>query len=351
MITAKTFGKLPSGDNAVLYSLVNESGSHVDICNYGGILVSIVVPDTEGKAGDVLLGCKTVEDYIPNNGYLGALIGRVGNRIGKGRCVLNGKQLVLAQNNGENHLHGGDHGFNEKVWDARTVPGEGEDSLVLTTVSEDGEENYPGRLEVKVTYTFTDKNELKIHYEAVSDKDTLCNLTNHAYFNIGGEGGDKITGEYIQINADAFTPTDAALIPTGELRCVEGTPFDLRKPVRIGDRIDDKTCDQLVYGQGYDHNFCLNGTGLREAAVVTDPKSGRVMKVYTDLPGVQFYAGNCLDGTMKGKCGRVYTPRDALCLETQNYPDAVNHPEFPDAVLKAGEKYDHTTIYAFSVTD
>ena len=347
MITAKTFGKLPCGCNAVLYSMINASGAHVDVCNYGGILVSIVVPDASGKLGDVLLGYDSVEGYMPTNGYMGALIGRIGNRIDHGKCTLNGKEMQLAQNSNGHHLHGGNVGFNEKVWNVTAKPGEGEDSLVLTVFSPDGEENYPGNLNVTVTYTFTDDNALSIHYEATSDKDTFLNMTNPAYFNIGGEGGDKIYDQIITIHADRFTPTDATLIPTGELKDVTGTVFDLRGGVRIGDRIDLDD-PQLKAGQGYDHNFCLNGEGMREAVVLTDPKSGRVMKVITDQPGVQFYASNCLTETKTGKCGHGYTPRDGLCLETQCYPDAPNHANFPSIVLKAGEKYDTTTTYAFS---
>lgn len=348
MISQKPFG-VANGENVTLYTMTNKTGASVSVSSYGGILVSIVVPDKDGKLSDVLLGCSSVEGYIPTNGYVGALIGRVGNRIGKGECTLNGKELHLAKNDGGvNHLHGGDSGFNEKIWSVSAVEGVEEDHLLLTLVSPDGEEGYPGTLHVQVTYSFNDKDELKIHYEAVSDKDTLCNLTNHAYFNLNGEGGEKITNHIIQINANYYTPTDSALIPTGELRSVEGTLFDLRKGVRIGDRIDSKEDEQLVNGGGYDHNFCINGSGMRIGAVVSDPDSGRVMTVCTNLPAVQFYAGNMLNGKMIGKCGRAYTPRDGLCLETQTYPDAIHHPNFPTSVLKAGEKYDTTTIYAFS---
>lgn len=345
MITKRSFGTLPTGEETTLYTLKNASGEYVEICDYGGILVSLYVRDKDGALGDVLLGCKSAADYSPNNGYIGALIGRVGNRINKGECVLNGAALKLACNSSGNHLHGGDHGFNEKIWKAEPING---DSLRLSIVSPDGEEGYPGELKLDVTYTFTDKCELSIHYEAVSDKDTLVNLTNHAYFNLNGEGGAKVTNQWISINADAFTPCDAGLIPTGEIRPVDGTHFDFREARRIGDEIDNFADDQLRYGGGYDHNFCIPGKGFRKAAEVYSPDTGRVMTVYTDQPAVQFYAGNMLDGTMPGKCGRKYTPRDALCLETQNYPDAVNHPNFPNPVLKAGEKYDTRTVYAFT---
>ena len=346
MITSRDFGKLPCGEPAKLYKIENASGAYVEITNYGGIIVSIVVPDREGKLGDVLLGCKTVEDYIPNNGYLGALIGRIGNRINQGKCVLNGKELQLARNSNGHHLHGGDHGFNEKVWAVEELPEK--NALRMSIVSPAGEENYPGELKVCVTYAFNDRCELSLHYEAEASEDTLVNLTNHAYFNLNGEGGAKITNHVITIHAERFTPGDAGLIPTGELKSVAGTFFDLRQPTRIGDHIDDFSDDQLKAGGGYDHNFCLDGEGLREAVVLESPETGRVMRVCTDQPGVQFYAGNALDGTMNGKCGRKYTPRDGMCLETQNYPDAINHPNFPSCVFGPGRKYDYTTIYAFS---
>jgi len=347
MITQKPFGKV-NGQEVTLYTMTNNSGWSCSVTNYGGILVSINVPDKDGNLGDILLGCSSVEGYIPTNGYVGALIGRVGNRIDSGKATLNGVELTLAKNDGGvNHLHGGNVGFNEKIWNVEPVEEGGYDKLVLTTTSPDGEEGYPGNMDVKVTYAFTNCGKLVIHYEATSDKDTLCNLTNHAYFNLNGEGGNKVTEQIMQINADYFTPVGASLIPTGELRPVDGTPFDLRKGVRIGDRIDDTTDEQIRYGGGYDHNFCCNGEGLREIAKVTDPASGRVMTVQTDLPAVQFYAANMLN-TMIGKCGREYGPRDGLCLETQTYPDAINHPNFPTCVLKAGEKYDTKTIYEFS---
>lgn len=350
MITQKAFGKV-NGNEVQLYTMTNKNGWSASVTNYGGILVSIIVPDRNGKMDDVLLGCTSVEGYIPTNGYVGALIGRFGNRINSGRCSLNGQNLVLAKNDGGvNHLHGGNSGFNEKIWNVETQENDGYDSLVLTTFSPDGEEGYPGNMDVKVTYSFTDCGKLVIHYEATSDKDTLCNMTNHAYFNLNGEGGAKVTEQIMQINADCFTPVGETLIPTGEIRSVEGTPFDLRKGVKIGDNIDADD-EQIRIGCGFDHNYCLNGEGMREGAKVTDPATGRVMTMYTDQPAVQFYAGVMLDGNMIGKCGRGYTRCDGLCLETQTYPDAINHPDFPTCVLKAGEKYDTKTIYEFGVAE
>ena len=296
-IVHNPFGKLPGGETATLYTLTNARGESVSITNYGGIITAIRVMDRAGQLADVVLGCDSVEKYVPNNGYLGALIGRVGNRINRGQCTLNGKKLQLAANSNGHHLHGGNVGFDQKLWAAQTQAGEGYDQLTLTTFSPDGEEHYPGNLEVKVTYRWNDRSELSIHYQAQSDQDTLCSLTNHSYFNLRGEL---------------------------------------------------ETDEQLGFGGGYDHNFALNGSGMRRVAAVCEPESGRRMEVYTDMPGVQFYGGNMLDGTMQGKSGHGYMPREGLCLETQFYPDSINHPNFPDSVLRAGAKYDYTTVYAFS---
>lgn len=347
-ISVKAFGTLPDGRTADLYTLTNAGGASVSITNYGGILVSIVVPDRDGKPGDVLLGCKTVTDYLPNDGYLGALIGRIGNRVNRGHCVLNGREIQLNCNSGAHHLHGGNSGFNEKLWEAEAL--DAENALKLRCFSPDGEENYPGNLSVTVTYSWNDQNELGIHYQAVSDQDTMVNLTNHAYFNIDGEGAGVIDDQIITIRADAFTPTDETLIPTGEIRDVSGTVFDLRKPTRLGDGLaKTQQDDQLRAGGGYDQNFCLNGEGYREVASVYSPATGRVLTVLTDQPGIQLYTGNSLGGNMPGKCGHCYGKREALCLETQTYPDAINHANFPGCVLRAGETYDHLTTYRFSV--
>jgi aldose 1-epimerase len=343
------FGRLPGGEGAFLYTMTNARGESVSITNYGGIVTAVRVLDRAGQLADVVLGCDTVEKYVPNNGYLGALIGRVGNRINRGRCVLNGQALQLAANSNGHHLHGGDVGFDKKLWAVEEKCAQGLDQLILTAFSPDGEEHYPGNLQVKVTYGWSDEGELSIHYQARSDKDTLCSLTNHSYFNLRGEGSGLISDQMIEINADRFTVVDKDCIPSGELRPVEGTPFDLRTPKCIQDGLDQvETDEQMGFGGGYDHNFALNGSGMRRAAMVFDPESGRKMQVYTDMPGVQFYAGNMLDGTMQGKCGHAYQPREGLCLETQFYPDSINHPNFPDSVLRAGQEYDFTTVYAFS---
>ena len=345
-ITKTSFGKLPSGREADLYILKNASGASVEITNYGGILRAINVPDRDGKIGNVLLGYDDVNGYIPCVGYIGALIGRVGNRIAKGAFELNGQRYQLAKNEGgKNHLHGGDSGFNCKFWDATPLEGICEDSLILRYTSADGEENYPGELKVMVTYTFTDDNELYIHYEAVSDKDTLCNLTNHAYFNLAGEGGD-ILDHNIAINADTFTVVDDECIPTGEMRPVDGTPFDLREGRRIGEAIDADD-EQIRFGKGYDHNFNLNDDETDFAVEVREPATGRVMRVFTDMPAVQFYAGNMLEGVNPGRTGHLYHKREGFCLETQFAPDSINHENFPDSVLRAGEKYDFMTVFTF----
>lgn len=351
-ITKASFGRLPCGAQADLYILKNKSGASVEITNYGGIIKSIFVPDRDGKLADVTLGYNDVTGYIPCAGYLGALIGRVGNRIKAGKFTLNGKEYQLAKNEGgKNHLHGGDKGFDAKLWNAIPLEGICEDSLILKLTSVDGDENYPGNLTIMVTYTFTDESDLIIRYEAVSDRDTLVNLTNHSYFNLSGEAsGNTILDHSLEINADTFTVVDDGCIPTGEMRDVENTPFDFREAKRIGDEIDADD-EQLRFGKGYDHNFNLNDDGIRFAARLRDPESGRTMDVLTDMPAVQFYAGNMLEGVHPGKSGRVYKKREGLCLETQFAPDSINRPEFPDSVLRAGEKYDFATIFIFGTED
>ena len=351
-IVKKPFGKTPDGHDADLYILTNNHGSSVEITNFGGILRAVNVPDRDGNVASVVLGYSSVEGYTPLNGYLGALIGRVGNRIANGECVVDGQKLTLAKNEaGRTHLHGGDVGFDRKLWDATPVEGVCEDHLILKYVSPDGEEGYPGTLKVMVTYTFTDEDELVIRYEAVSDRDTLCNLTNHSYFNLAGEGSGSIEDHVFEFNCDTFTVVDEFSIPTGEQRDVTGTPFDLREPTRIGDGLAKTASDQqMTFGGGYDHNFNINDpdAGLRFAVGVRDPKSGRTMDVFTDMPAVQFYTANMLEGINPGACGRLYVPREGFCLETQFAPDSINHPNFPDSVLRANEKYDFTTIFSFS---
>ena len=332
--------------SAELYTLTNSKGMEAAITNYGARVVSLKVPDRAGRFADVVLGFDSLDGYLQTNPYFGAIVGRYGNRIGKGTFKLNGVQYTLARNNGENALHGGIKGFDKVFWKTkeRNTPG-----IELTYLSKDGEEGYPGNLSVTVIYTLGDDNSLRIDYLATTDKDTVVNLTNHSYFNLAGQGEGDILKHQMVINADRFTPVDAGLIPTGELRMVAGTPFDFRAPTAIGARIDGAD-EQLVRGKGYDHNFVLNRTRdvLTLAAWASDPQSGRVMEVETTEPGVQFYTGNFLDGTIHGKGGKVYPKRAAFCLETQHFPDSPNKPDFPPAVLKAGGKYQSTTVYRFS---
>lgn len=350
MINKEFFGKKPDGSEVYAYTLTNKSGASARILTMGGIIANLYMPDRDGKLADVIFGFDSVDDYLNGGGYQGALIGRYGNRIGSGRFTLNGVTYQLALNdNGKNHLHGGNVGFNQKLWDA--VPFETSDScgLILTLTSPDGEENYPGKLDVKVTYTLTDKNELKIHYEAESDADTIVNLTNHSYFNLGGYSSGNILDHTLWVDADSITEINGDLIATGKAYPVDGTPFDFRKPEKIGARIESDD-PQVKFGGGYDHNFNLNkGSAFAKAAELYDEKSGRVMSVYTDQPGVQIYTSNMMNGDVKFKGGLAQIPRSAICLETQHAPDSPNHPEFPTTTLRAGEKYDTTTVYAFGV--
>jgi aldose 1-epimerase len=315
---------------------------------FGGIVVSLKVPDKNGKLDDVVLGFDSPGDYVKNHDYFGALIGRYGNRIAKGKFALDGKDYVLATNNGPNHLHGGKFGFDQRVWEADEAESEPGRALVLKYVSKDGEEGYPGTLSVKVRYAVTDSNELKIEYSAITDKPTIVNLTQHSYFNLAGQGSGDILGHELTIVADRFTPVDSTLIPTGELRPVEGTPMDFRVPVAIGARINQKD-QQLIFGGGYDHNWVLTrkDSTLSLAASLHDPTSGRVMDVWTTEPGLQFYSGNFLNGSAVGKGGKTYNYRNGLCLETQHFPDSPNKPQFPSTVLRPGENYMTTTLYRF----
>lgn len=345
----ESFGNLPSGEEVQLYTLTNKNGMEARIMTYGGIIVSLKVPDRQGKLADVVLGFDNLDAYVKGHPYFGALVGRYGNRIGGGKFELEGQTYTLAQNNGPNHLHGGLEGFDKKVWKAETAESPDGPRLVLRYVSADGEEGYPGELSVKVTYTLTSDNSLRIDYEATTDKATVLNLTNHSYFNFKDGGASPILDHEMLLNADRFTPVDETLIPTGELPPVEGTPFDFRTPVAIGARIEADD-EQISYGGGYDHNFVLNrqADGLSLAARVYEPTTGRVMEVLTTEPAVQFYTGNFLDGTLTGKGGAVYRKRAAFCLETQHYPDSPNWPEFPSTVLKPGETYQTTTVFKFS---
>ncbi len=344
------FGKTPDGTEVYLFTLVNKNGMEARITNYGGIVVSLLVPDRAGKFEDVELGYDSLSQYLTkNNPYFGALIGRYGNRIGKGTFTLNSKTYTLPINNGPNSLHGGIKGFDKVVWNAHESMRKDVPSLELTYLSKDGEEGYPGNLSVKVVYSLTNRNELKIEYAATTDKPTVVNLTHHSYFNLAGAGNGDILGEELMINADRFTPVDSGLIPTGELRNVHGTPMDFTTPMPIGARINDDDV-QLHLAGGYDHNFVLNrkGKGLSLAARAYDKSTGRVMEVYTTEPGLQFYSGNFLDGTNIGKGGIAYKHRYGFCLETQHFPDSPNKPAFPTTVLKPGQTYRSTTVYRFS---
>lgn len=352
-ITRKPFGHMPDGRAVYLYTLSNSAGMQVKITTYGGTVTSIVVPDRRGRMGDVVLGYNDLPDYLAdkNGTYFGALIGRYGNRIAKGRFTLDGKTYQLYVNNPPNSLHGGKYGFNKKLWSATPTRRHGTVGLALTYVSRDGEESYPGDLRVRVVYTLTDDlNALKIDYTATADKDTVLNLTNHCYFNLDGAGNGDVLGTRLMINADHYTPIDKNLIPTGEIASVAGTPFDFRKPTAIGARIGDDN-EQLANAGGYDHNFVLNGPRgkLGLAATAYSPKSGRELSVYTTQPGVQFYSGNFLNGTNIGIGAKVYKKHYGFCLETQHYPDSPNHANFPSTELKPGELYHQTTIYQFSV--
>jgi aldose 1-epimerase len=349
-VTKQSYGKTAAGEDVDLYTLRNSKGVEAKITNYGGIVVSLKVPDRNGKFDDVVLGFNDLDSYLTKNDpYMGALIGRYGNRIAKGRFTLNGAEYKLAVNNGENHLHGGIKGFDKVVWTGREMKTTAGPAVVLTYLSKDGEEGYPGNLNVRVVYTLTNNNELKIDYSATTDKDTVTNLTHHSYFNLAGEGNGDILNHTVTINANRFVPTDAGSIPTGELKSVAATPFDFLKATAIGARINQDD-EQLKLGNGYDHTWVINGRPgtMRLAATAYEATSGRVMQVWTTEPGVQFYTGNFLNGTLTGKSGKIYARRTGFCLETQHYPDSPNQPSFPTTILKKGQTLKSTTIYRFS---
>ena len=342
------------------YTLANGHGMEVRAMTYGGIIRSLKVPDRSGRQADVVLGFDTPRGYLsdPPPPYFGAIIGRYGNRIAKGQFTLDGHVYTLAKNNGPNSLHGGNRGFDKRVWNAEGRETAEGASVIFSRTSPDGEEGYPGTLQVRVTYTLTDRNELIVEYHATTDKATPVNLTQHSYFNLGGEGSGDILSHELLINADRYTPVDDTLIPTGELAAVQGTPFDFRKATAIGARIDAND-PQIKKGPGYDHNWVLNRGARGEArgatradlalaARLTDPKSGRTLEIRTTEPGLQFYSGNFLDGTIKGKSGHAYTRRSGLCLETQHFPDSPNHANFPSTILRPGQTYDSRTVFQFS---
>lgn len=351
-ITHEPFGSTQDGKAVEIYTLQNDNGMVVRIMTYGGIIQTIKVPDKNGQMGDVALGYDTLDGYLTNSPYFGALIGRYGNRIAKGHFTLDGQEYSIFTNNVPNTLHGGRIGFDKRVWtvDKADVGRRGPE-LVLSYTSPDGEENYPGTLQVTATYTLLAKeNTLRLRFRATTDKDTVVNLTGHSYFNLAGAGQGTVLDHIVDIDADKYTPVDSTLIPTGEIAPVDGTPFDFRKPSAIGARINDDN-EQLKFGGGYDHNYVMNHPmdKLGLDARVTDPKSGRVFEIWSTSPGMQFYSGNFLDGTIIGKAGSVYVHRGAFAMEPQHYPDSPNQPNFPSTVLHPGETYHNTIVYKFSV--
>jgi aldose 1-epimerase len=347
-ISDAAFDKNIDGKQVKLYHLKGKGNLQVAITNYGGKIVSLLAPDKQGQLADVELGYDNIDQYVSTKErYYGGIVGRYGNRIAKGKFKIDGKEYTLATNNGVNHLHGGKKGFNDVVWDAEQP---NDHTLKLHYLSKDGEEGYPGNLDITLTYELTDSNEVKIDYAATTDKATVVNLTNHSFFNLHGAGNGDINDHIMYINADKFTPVDSTLIPKGKLDAVKGTPMDFTTPTKIGERVD-ADFEQLAFGKGYDHNYVLNKTGkeLSLAATVQEPVSGRFLEVWTTEPGVQFYGGNFLDGTDKGKEGKTYAHRGAFCLETQHFPDSPNQPSFPSVLLKPGETYTSTCVYKFGV--
>jgi aldose 1-epimerase len=342
-VNKQAFGRTPEGTEVDLYSL-KDSKVEAGIITYGGIVVSLRTPDRNGKLDDVVLGCDSVEKYIAQTAHFGGIVGRYANRIAHGSFQLDGHTYSIPKTDGDNALHGGTRGFDKVVWAAKQIS----DGVELTYVSKDGDQGFPGTLTTVVRYTLSG-GALRIEYSATTDKDTVLNLTNHSYFNLAGQGNGDILRDVVKIDASRITPVDANLIPTGELKPVEGTPFDFRTPHAIGERIEADD-PQLRLGHGYDHNFVLDhGPGqLAEAAEVYEPTTGRILRVTTTEPGVQLYTGNFLDGSITGKDGRVYKRRYALCLETQHFPDSPNHPGFPSTELKPGETFHSVTVYAFS---
>ena len=345
----EVFGKTPDGTPVDLYTLAAAQDMTVQITNYGATVVSVTVPDRNGNPGDVTLGYDSPQEYFNGPCYFGCIAGRYANRIANGRFSLGDTVYVLAQNDGANHLHGGTRGFDKAVWQAREFENEEGPGLELTYLSRDGEEGYPGNLSVTIVYTVTNKSELRIDFGATADKPTIVNLTHHSYFNLGGAGCGNILDHELMINADRFCPVDTALIPTGELRPVKGTPMDFTRPVTIGARIDQDD-EQLQIAKGYDHNWILNkdADGACLAARALERNSGRTLDVYTTHPGIQFYSGNFMENRIVGKAGQIYGHRGGFCLETQHFPDSPNWPNFPSTVLDPDSKYEHTTIYKFA---
>lgn len=350
-ITKEDFGVTPEGEKVDLYTLRNKEGMEVKIMSYGGIITSLTAPDKEGNYKDVVLGYDSLEQYTKSNPYFGALIGRYGNRIAEGKFSLDGTEYVLSKNDGENHLHGGNQGFDKVVWTA--TPGENTNSLQLSYTSADMEEGYPGELKTVVTYTLNEDNSLDVEYSATTDKTTIVNLTQHSYFNLSADFDQTILDHILEINADQYLPVDGGLIPTGELKDVAGTPFDFREPKTIGKGLaDEDSNEQLRRGLGYDHCWVLNeqDSGMRFAASAHHPETGRLLEIHTNEPGIQFYSGNFLDSTLPQKGGEgTYAKRTGFCLETQHYPDSPNQEGFPSVVLEPGEKYTSKTTFKFLV--
>ncbi len=351
-ITQTAFGELPDGTPVSLFTLTNKNGVEVKITNYGGIIVSLKTPDRTGKMADIVLGFDSLAPYLEVHPYFGAIIGRFGNRIANGKFTLDGKTYDLAANNGPNHLHGGVKGFDKQIWEAEIIEGEKGATLQLSRISPDGEEGYPGTLQTRVDYTLTNDNELRIDYHAGTDKNTIINLTNHSYFNLTGDPSDNIHNHELTLLSGAYVPVNETLIPTGKLEQLNGGPFDFQSAKPIGKDIEAEH-PQLKIAGGYDHCWVLKKEEGNEApqpaATVYEPQTGRVLEVLTTEPGVQFYTGNFLDGTLTGKGGVVYNFRSGFCLETQHFPDSPNQPQFPSVLLKPGETYRTTTVYRFSV--
>ncbi|MDA0378630.1 MAG: galactose mutarotase [Bacteroidetes bacterium] len=348
-IQSRSFGTLPDGRDVTIYKVTSPTGMVMEVTNYGGIITRLTAPDRDGKFDDIVLGYDNLEGYLEETPYFGAIIGRYGNRIARGQFTLDGETYTLAQNNGENHLHGGIQGFDKVLWNAEPFSMGNEYGIVFTYESPDGEEGYPGTLSARVTYLLTADNRVIFSYQATTDKATPVNLTQHSYFNLAGPSSDSILDHELMLAADHFTPIDAGLIPTGEIRAVTGTPFDFTTATPIGERINADD-EQIAFGLGYDHNWVVSDmtSSMRLAARVHEPTSGRVMEVLTEEPGIQFYAGNFLDGTITGKGGNVYEYRSGFCLETQHFPDSPNQSTFPSTILRPGETYQTRTIYAFT---
>ena len=347
VITSEPFGETADGQAVELFTLRNANGVEIRAITYGGIIVSIRTPDRDGHFDDIVLGYDDLAGYLTETPYFGAIIGRYGNRIAGGSFSLDGETFELAANNGPNHLHGGLRGFDKVVWEAESFVGQEGVGVAFRYTSPHGEEGYPGTLEARVTYTLTDDNRLIIDYHATTDRATPVNLTQHTYFNLAGDGSGEILGHELQLAASNYTPVDATLIPTGEIVPVAGTPFDFTTSTAIGAAIEEDD-SQLVNGLGYDHNFVLDG---EEAARVHDPATGRTLEIYTTEPGIQFYSGNFLDGSITGKAGHVYHHRYGFCLETQHYPDSPNQPDFPSTILRPGEEYVSQTVWAFGISE